>query len=171
LERAQAFQQKAHNRAHVAWGTRAKSSVSALITLFSFVSHVTVSDHELPTHATLSDHMIKHFEELNEHYDGNMNQIYFLSFSKDISSNKVFTYKEAMTQEDAHLYVEAMQKPCKKEVADHELRNHWTIVHRSTVPRTAKPIQAIWSFKHKLDCVLMTECNNGAQTTGKHTHQ
>jgi hypothetical protein len=73
-----------------------------------------------------------------------MNQIHFLSFSTDVSSNKVFTYKEAMTQEDAHLFVEAMQK----KVADHKLRNHWTVVHCSTVPRTAKPIQAIWSFKH-----------------------
>ena len=35
-------------------------------------------------------------------------------------------------------------------MADHELRNHWTIVHCSTGPRTAKPIQAIWSFKLKL---------------------
>jgi hypothetical protein len=34
-------------------------------------------------------------------------------------------------------------------VANHELRNLWTIVHGSTVPRTAKPIQAIWSFKRK----------------------
>jgi hypothetical protein len=34
-------------------------------------------------------------------------------------------------------------------VAGHELRNHWTIVHCSTVPRTAKSIQAIWSFKRK----------------------
>jgi hypothetical protein len=84
--------------------------------------------------------VIKCFEELHEHYDGTMNQIHFLSFSTDVSSNKVFTYKEAMTQEDAHLFVEAMQK----EVADHELQNYWTIVHRSTVPRTTKPIQAIW---------------------------
>jgi hypothetical protein len=74
-----------------------------------------------------------------------MNQIHFLSFSTDVSSNEVFNYKEAITQEDAHLFVEAMQK----EVADHELRNHWTIVHCSTVPRAAKPIQAIWSFKRK----------------------
>ena len=73
----------------------------------------------------LSDHMIKHFEEVNQHYDSTMIQIHFLSFSTDVSSNKVFTYKEATTQEDAHLFVEAMQK----EVADHELRNHWTIVH------------------------------------------
>ncbi len=173
-----ALQQKAHDPAHVAWGIRMKRSVSDLITLFSFVSYATIPDHELPSHAILSDQMIKRFEELNEHYDGTMNPIYFLSFSTDVSPNKVFTYKEAITQEDAHLFIEAMQK----EVANHELRNHWTIVHRSTVPRIAKPTQAIWSFKCKqlqmvhsssikLDCVLMAECNNGAQTTGKHTHQ
>jgi hypothetical protein len=92
--------------------------VSALITLFSFICHVTVPDHELPTHATFSDHVIKRFKELHEHYDGTMNQIHFLFFSTDVSSNKVFTYKEAMTQEDAHLFIEAMQK----EVADHELQ-------------------------------------------------
>jgi hypothetical protein len=91
--------------------------MSALIILFSFVSHVTVPDHELPTHATFSDHVIKCFEKLHEHYDGTMDQIHFLSFSTDVSSNKVFTYKEAMTQEDAHLFIEAMQKGG----ADHEL--------------------------------------------------
>jgi hypothetical protein len=72
-----ALQQKAHGPAQIAWGTRTKRSASALITLFKFVSHVTIPDHELPTHATLSDHMVKRFEELNEHYDGTMNQIIF----------------------------------------------------------------------------------------------
>ncbi len=173
-----ALQQKAHDPAHVAWGTRTKRSVSAVITLFSFVSHVTVPDHELPTHATLSDHMIKCFEELNEHYDGTMNQIHFLSFITDVSSNEVFTHKEAMTQEDAHLFIEAMQK----EVADHEQKNHWTIVHCSTVPKplsqfrlsvcsNVSNVQMVHLSNIKLDCVLMGECNNGAQTTGKHTHQ
>jgi hypothetical protein len=37
----------------------------------------------------------------------------------------------------------------QKEVADNELRNHWTIVHCSTLYKTSKPIQAIWSFKGK----------------------
>jgi len=73
------------------------------------------------------------------------NQIHFLSFSTDISSNEVFTYKEAMNQEDTHLFVEAMQN----EVADHELWDHWTIVPCSTVPKTTKPNQAIWSFEWK----------------------
>jgi hypothetical protein len=104
--------------------------VSVLITLFSFVSHVTLPDQELPTHSTFSDHSIIRFEELHEHYDGTMNQIHFLSFSTDESSNDVFIYKEAMTQEDATLFVGAMQK----EVANNELQNHWTLVHRSTVP-------------------------------------
>jgi hypothetical protein len=177
LERIKALQQKAHNPAHVAWGTRTKKSVSALITLFSFVIHVTVPDHELPTHATLSDHMIKHFEESNEHNNGTMNQIHFLSFSTDVSSNEVFTCKEAMTQEDAHLFVEAMQK----EVADHELRNHWTIVHclipkllsqfRLSGHSNVSNVQMVHLSNVKLDCVLMAECNNGAQTTEKHTHQ
>jgi hypothetical protein len=53
----------------------------------------------------------------SEHYNGTLNQNNFLSFSTDVSSNEVVTYKEAMTQEDAHLFVEAMQK----EVADHGL--------------------------------------------------
>jgi hypothetical protein len=146
LERIKALQQKAHNPAHVARDPRTKRSMSAsIITLFSFVSHVTIPDHELLTHATLSDHKIKQFEEFNEHYNGTKNQIHFLSFSTDISSNKVFTHKEAITQEDTLLFVEAMQK----EVADHELGNHWTIVHCSTVPRIAKPFQAILSFKCK----------------------
>ncbi len=133
MECIKALQQKAHKSAHVAWGTRTQISVSALITLFSFVSHITDPDHELQTHAKFSDHVIKHFEELHEHYDITMNQIHFLSFRTDVSSNKVFTYKQAMTQEDAYLFVETMQQ----EVVDHELHMHLTIVHCSTVPRTA----------------------------------
>ncbi len=88
-----------------------------------------------------SDHVVKCFEELHEQ----MNQIHFLSFSTDVSSNEVFTYKEAMTQEEAHLFVEAM----RKKVADHGLQNHWIIVDCSTVPITAKLIQPIWTFKRK----------------------
>jgi hypothetical protein len=95
LECVKALQQKAHDPANVAWGTRTKRSVLALITLFSFVSHVTVPDHELPTHATLSDHMMKRFEELNEHYNNTMNQIHFLSFSTDVGSQQSLVKQKA----------------------------------------------------------------------------
>jgi hypothetical protein len=83
-----------------------------------------------------------------------------------------------MTQEDTHLFVEAMQK----EVADHELQNHWTKVHHSTFPEplsqfrlsghsSVSTVQMVHLSSIKLDCALMAECNNGAKTTGKYTHQ
>jgi hypothetical protein len=59
------LQQKSHEPAYVAWGTRTKRSVPALITLFFFLSHVTVPDHELSTRAMFSDHVFNCFEELN----------------------------------------------------------------------------------------------------------
>ena len=37
----------------------------------------------------------------------------------------------------------------QKEIFDHESRNQWTIVHRSTLPLATKTIQAILSFKRK----------------------
>ena len=51
-----------------------------------------------------------------------------------------------MKEADAELFISALQK----EISDHELLDHWYIVKRSTIPTTAKTIQAIWSFKRKL---------------------
>jgi len=42
-------------------------------------------------------------------------------------------------------FIEAMGK----EVNNHETRDHWEIVHCSTIPAGVKTIQAIWSFKRK----------------------
>ncbi len=124
-----------------------------------------------------SDHVIKCFEELHKHYDGTKNTIHVLSFSTDVSSNKVFTYKEVMTQEDTHLFVEVMQKEvannCKiigpQSIAQlfTELLSQFRLSGHSSV----SDVQMVHSSIIKLDCALMAECNTGAQTTGKHTHQ
>ena len=50
-----------------------------------------------------------------------------------------------MKQEDKLNFVQAMEK----EIEDHESRDHWSILERSSMPKTAKPICAIWSFQHK----------------------
>ena len=63
----------------------------------------------------------------------------------DLSTNDVFTFPQAMKQDDKVDFVRAMEK----EIEDHESRNHWKVVHRSTISQEAKPIKAIWSFKHK----------------------
>ena len=50
-----------------------------------------------------------------------------------------------MKQEDKLNFVQTMEK----EIEDHESRDHWSIVERLSVPHTAKPIRAVWSFKRK----------------------
>ena len=48
-----------------------------------------------------------------------------------------------MKEADAELFIDVMQK----KISDHELREHWSIVKRSTIPYSVKTIQDIWSFK------------------------
>ena len=50
-----------------------------------------------------------------------------------------------MKQDDRNSFIKAMEK----EIEDHEKRNHWKLVHRSTIPTGTKRIKAIWSFKRK----------------------
>eukprot|EP00956_Cyclotella_meneghiniana_P038372 scaffold153203_cov19-Cyclotella_meneghiniana.AAC.2 len=50
-----------------------------------------------------------------------------------------------MRQDVREQFMEAMMK----EVKDHEEREHWDLVLSSTVPKSAKTIKAIWSFKRK----------------------
>ena len=79
-------------------------------------------------------------------YDGTDNQIHHFAFlSMDVVSNEVFTYHKAMNEADAELFIDLT----KKEIFYHESRNHWKIVHRSTLPLATNTIQAIWSFKRK----------------------
>ena len=66
-------------------------------------------------------------------------------YATEISSNESFTFCDAMKQEDRMKFVEAIEK----EISDHEDGNHWSVVHRNTLPPKAKPIKAIWSFKRK----------------------
>ena len=46
-----------------------------------------------------TDIMVNKFEEINEHYDGTVNDMHFFSYFTEISSNKVFTFQQAMKQE------------------------------------------------------------------------
>ncbi len=62
-----------------------------------------------------------------------------------ITSNDMFTYKQAMREKNYHKFVKAMIK----EVDDHENRNHWTIMCCSDMSVDTKTIMSIWSFKRK----------------------
>ena len=94
---------------------------------------------------TYTEVFMTRLEEINESFDDTLNHFHFLSFHTEINSNETFTFGEAMKQADKLDFVAAMEK----EVQDHESREHWVIVKRSSPPTGAKPIKAIWSFKCK----------------------
>jgi hypothetical protein len=67
------------------------------------------------------------------------------AFATEIANNEVFTYHQAMKQDDHADFIKAMEK----KIGDHEEQNHWDLVLQSTIPDNAKVIKAIWSFKRK----------------------
>ena len=77
--------------------------------------------------------------------DKTINLLPTFAFAAQMEQNEVYTYKEAMKQEDSADFVKAMLK----EIDDHERRGHWHLITRSSMPATAKTILSIWSFKRK----------------------
>lgn len=101
--------------------------------------------HPSPPNASMSTKILNTFHECNELYDGTINQIRNYTFATELANNEVFTYTQAMRQDDRAEFIQAMIK----EVEDHEGRDHWELVLRSTIPKGIKTIQAVWSFKRK----------------------
>merc|ERR1740123_1649818 len=56
-------------------------------------------------------------------------------------------FEEAMKQEDAHHFIQAIIK----EFNDHVERNHWSLIDVSEVPKGQKVIPSVWSMKRKRD--------------------
>jgi len=57
------------------------------------------------------------------------------------------TLERAMQEPDAEQFIRAMEK----ELEDHTKRGHWEVVPIAQVPRTARPINMVWSMKRKRD--------------------
>ena len=98
-----------------------------------------------PPDATPFQRLAYRLDEANELVDGTINCFQHYTFSVKMDLTEAYTYKKAQEQPDWKMFFQAMQK----EIADHEDRDHWTLVERSTMPKWAKTIQAIWSFKRK----------------------
>ncbi len=85
------------------------------------------------------------WEKVNQHFDGTLNDFHPLAFVSNSTDNETYTVKQMLQQEDAPSFIEAM----KKEVEDHERREHWELVPRSTMTAGKKTIMMVWSFKRK----------------------
>ena len=131
-------------KAHMAFGT-VINKIAWLGGIYALLTTVQMPNHSLPENPSFTSKLVNTFHECNELYDGTINQIHNYAFATELANNEVFTFTQAMRQDDRGLFLEAMEK----EVQDHEKRDHWSLVLRSTIPRGIKTIQAIWSFKRK----------------------
>ena len=84
--------------------------ILGLLTIISLVSEISLPKVQVSSDATLSDRIIRRFEEANEHYDGTVNEMHLLSYLADVSSNEVFTLRQAMKEEDRLDFVTATEK-------------------------------------------------------------
>jgi len=88
---------------------------------------------------------IEHSLTVSMLVDKSFNSFPLFALAAEAEQNEVFTYKEAMKQDDNRDFIKAMIK----EINDHEQRNHWTMIPRSSLPANVKTILSIWSFKRK----------------------
>ena len=98
----------------------------------------------IPEVATIFASSIHAYHRANLLVDSTLNSFSTLAYSSLHENNEVYTFREAMNQDDSADFVRAMVK----EVEDHESRNHWTMVPRSETDGK-KTILSIWSFKRK----------------------
>ena len=131
------------HKAHVTFGSRVKRLIS-MYALFSSVSY-DMPRHRIAPSATYFSRCLNRLDEVNALVDGTLNEMSCFAFVNDLTSNESYTFSQARRQSDWPAFIEAMQK----EVMDHQERDHWTLVPRSSIPATAKTIKAIWSFKRK----------------------
>jgi hypothetical protein len=94
---------------------------------------------------TLAQKVVLHSNRVNAHFDGTINKLHHAALMVDSGDNDTYHLKDMLKQDDRSDFITAMVK----EVADHEARNHWTVLNRSEMPEGTKTILSIWSFKRK----------------------
>ena len=133
-----------NRKAHVSFGTAAATKLGfGLFLLVALATNVVVPQHQTEQNATFTQQVMNRFHEVNEMYGGILNEVHYLLYATDISSNNSFMFRNAMKQGDKLAFVDAMEK----EIINHEKGGHWLIVHHNTLPNKARLIKAIWSFK------------------------
>ena len=102
-------------------------------------------EHQTNPKSTFTEKVMNRFYEVNALYDITLNEVHHLFYATNISSNKSFTFLNAMKQDDNLASIDAMEK----KITNHENSIHWSIVHCDTLPNKARPIKSIWSSKRK----------------------
>jgi hypothetical protein len=88
---------------------------------------------------------VDRWEMANTLYDETLNDMHHFCYAAITNENDSYTFKNMLQQPDKAEFVKAMTK----EVEAHESREHWTAMLRKDMPKDAKTILSIWSFKRK----------------------
>lgn len=116
-----------------------------MFSMFCLVTLSTLATSASFVPSTIAQKVVLHAEKITANFDGTLNFFHHVALLTSAGSNDTYTFKQMLLQEDKNDFIMAM----KKEIEDHEERNHWDIMLRKDLPPGIKTIMAIWSFKRK----------------------
>ena len=80
-------------KAHVSVGTAAATKLGfGLFYLIALATNVVVPHHQTEKDATFTQQVMNRFHEVNEMYGGILNEVHYLLYATDISSNDRFNF-------------------------------------------------------------------------------
>ena len=88
---------------------------------------------------------VTHLENIRTLFDDTLNECHYYALNATSATNDVYTLKQMLQLDNIKDFVAAMVK----EIDDHEKRDHWTVIERSSMPKGAKTILSVWAFKRK----------------------
>lgn len=88
---------------------------------------------------------VTHLENIQTLFDDTINECHCYALNTTSMTNDVYTLKQMLQLDNIKDFVAAMVK----EVDDHERRDHWAVIERSSMPKGAKTILSVWAFKRK----------------------
>ena len=104
-------------------------------TVWSFTLQITVNMQDSAQEAagTIFSNAISSYHIANSLFDDTINCYSVLVVSAG-AYNEVFTYKQALKEDDYHELIKAIVN----KAADHEVRGHWTLMERYDMPPDRK---------------------------------
>ena len=133
--------------------TPSRKSIVACLAMFGLFCSIATSINSVATtqvnnatkaYTSLLSQATESYHRANSLVDGTINCFSTAALSA-AATNEVFTFKEAMMQDDNKDFVKAMLS----EIHSHEDGKHWTMTERSKMPPGTKTVMSVWSFKRK----------------------
>ena len=96
-------------RSHASFGTSAATKVAlGLFSLVALATSIKIPEHQTNPKYTFTEQVINRFHKENKFYDVTLNEVNHLFYATNISSNKSFTIRNVMKQDDKLAFVDTM---------------------------------------------------------------